>query len=208
MNGQPKKRKVIVDLDNCISDDEWRLHMIRGESEPDNFQRYREYHENCGDDVCRMSTDRHNGRGEVTLPSVYELMTSGDYDVVIITARPVEYSDLTEEWLLRNGIEYTHLLMRQKGDFRSSIMVKFDAIVKTEDLLIEDIEIAMDDRLDILNMYSQFGIPIRHVQINHRPQNDTMPDFMRIVRCKYCNGTKDFNVKLPRCACLFSLIAE
>jgi uncharacterized HAD superfamily protein len=196
-----RRRKVIFDLDNCIADDEWRLHMIRGESESDNFQRYREYHENCGDDVCRIpvSDDRQ---------STHYMIMSGEYDVVIITARPVEYSDLTEEWLLRNGIEYTHLLMRQKGDFRSSIMVKFDAIVKTNDLRVEDIELAVDDRLDILNMYSQFGIPTRHVQINQRPQHDAMPEFMRIARCRYCNGTKDFNVKLPRCACLFSLIAE
>ena len=88
------------------------------------------------------------------------------YKNIVITSRPYKFRTLTMEWLAKNGIEYTVLLMRGKGDLRPAWQVKQDALQYLRDIYDihnKDIDIAYDDNEDVCAMYERQGIKCERV---------------------------------------------
>ena len=69
---------IILDLDNCIADDSWRIPKINWAAE-DPLNRYHDYHSLSGFDTA------HN----------HDLYINTRCDIVIFTARPIMYRALT-----------------------------------------------------------------------------------------------------------------
>lgn len=134
---------IILDIDNCIADDEWRIPRIEWQF-PVPLDRYRVYHELAPFDQCY---NKHLFVGE---------------EAIIMTARPVMYRVATEEWLRRSGVNPVHILMRNNNDHRSSLAVKTQqlgwllsgAYPVTKDQITK----CYDDRADIVRMYRYFGL--------------------------------------------------
>ena len=136
---------VILDLDNCIADDAWRIPKINWQkSNP--MERYHDYHSLSGFD--RLGNQ--------------DILTRHESDeIIIFTARPVLYSALTQEWLRRNEVNYEYLVMRNNNDHRPSLELKRTMLMWMPDVYgipLEDIVAAYDDRPDVVEMYRKYGI--------------------------------------------------
>lgn len=136
---------IILDIDNCIADDSWRIPQIRWEVE-DPFFRYHDYHSLGAFDMA------HN----------HDLYVNNRMDIVILTARPIIYRAATEEWLKRHGVGYEVLMMRDMDDHDPSVKLKqkqLQALFDTQGVKPEHIAAAYDDRPEIVAMYAILGIP-------------------------------------------------
>lgn len=133
----------ILDLDNCIADDAWRVPKI-DKRLPLSMERYTAYHNAC---IYDQPANLHL----IDHPRI-----------IICTGRPVFVRGLTEEWLRMHGVRYEHLLMRNNNDVRRSVDVKREHIRwldNTYDIPTGAISSAHDDHPDIVDMYLTLGIP-------------------------------------------------
>lgn len=135
---------IILDLDKTISNDAWRIQHIQWQHKDPN-RRYHDYHILAGFDECR-NKELFEGRDEI----------------VIFTARPVMFRAITVEWLARNGVAWTHLLMRNGEDHSHSVDLKerqLNWLVSHYDVPLSKISHAYDDREDVVAMYKRRGVP-------------------------------------------------
>lgn len=132
----------ILDIDNCIADDGWRVPRIEW-SNNDLFARYHAYHQLAAWDA----------------PGNFGLFLGADLELFVLTSRPLHYRVTTAEWLRRVGCKFSQLIMRNDNDFRHSLAVK-EAQLKS--VLVEcgvsAIECAYDDRPEIVEMYRSYGL--------------------------------------------------
>lgn len=132
---------AIVDLDNCISDDQWRLSFINPLCEQPN-DRYWKYHERC-------DLDLHENRSIINRLQAY-------YKLIIFTSRPEIVRKKTERWLARYSIPNEYVFMRPDDNHMPSVELKRLML----SLLPADYApvTAIDDRRDVLDMYRDNGI--------------------------------------------------
>jgi hypothetical protein len=144
-----KQNAVIIDLDNCLSDDGWRMDLIKRD-EPDAWKRYVNYHMQCDKDTL--------GNGDaLALPTrMYDLVGSIPL-VLISTARPVAFHFQTMSWLRRRDIKWHQLNMRADNDHRPSVEIKQERLTNWRKRF--DIIAACDDCPAIVEMYRQAGVP-------------------------------------------------
>lgn len=155
-------RIKIVDLDGCISDDRWRRHLIGpaplgGRTAAAGWgNRFDAYH------AAAFADDLAN-REEVF---------GWEGEIVICTARPVAYAELTREWLALQKVKPLHILHRNNDDHRIGAEVKATQVQWLLEpqlnygVLREHIVDAIDDMEPIVRMYrDRFGIPARVVRI-------------------------------------------
>ncbi|NDE18484.1 hypothetical protein EBZ80_26615 [bacterium] len=138
------KKHVILDLDNCIADDSWRIPNINWQK-ANPMERYHDYHSlSAWDRLCNARI-AHDTR----------------YHHVIFTARPVLYRAVTEEWLRRWGVFHEVLIMRNNEDHTPSVELKrrmLQWLPEHYGIELSNIEAAYDDRPDVVEMYKQQGI--------------------------------------------------
>lgn len=136
---------IILDIDNCIADDSWRIPRINWQTD-NPIWRYHDYHSLSGFDTA------HN----------HELYINTRHDIVIFTARPIMYQAITMEWLKRHGVGHQFIMMREMDDHCHSVELKekqLNALFANTNVKAEDIVGAFDDRPDVVAMYATFGIP-------------------------------------------------
>lgn len=145
---------IIVDLDNCIADDAWRIpHINWQKSDP--MERYHDYHSLSGFD--------HVGNIDI-------FEKHFDAKTIIFTARPVHYAALTKEWLRRSKIPYEYLVMRNNNDHRHSLELKqtmLNWLPHIYGVPMEEIVAAYDDRPDVVAMYLRAGIKAEKREIHN-----------------------------------------
>lgn len=134
----------ILDLDNCISDDEWRIKFIDWNLPPGN-PRYMSYHHACFGDFM----GNHD-------------LVQTDFKLLILTGRPMEVRTKTFDWLRSYGVKFAHLLMRNNNDQRTSVDVKRTQMGWLEEhygIQRRDIRDAYDDHKGVVEMYrEEFGL--------------------------------------------------
>jgi hypothetical protein len=144
---------ILVDLDNCLADDEWRIpYILWAKTNP--FERYHQYHMLGAFDKAK---NKEILKGQ---------------DVIVMTARPVHYAAATVEWLRRHHIEYRHLMMRNDRDHRPSHIVKqtmLQALLQNKEYEVElmAIKMAYDDHLGIVEMYRSNGLKATQLKIHN-----------------------------------------
>lgn len=154
------KKFIILDIDNTIANDAWRIPKINWSIE-NPAARYHDYHSLSAWDE----------------PGNTELFIGSQHNIAVFTARPVAYRATTEEWLKRAGVEYNILIMRGEDDHRHSRDLKrhqLHSLLAHFDTGYGMIEAAYDDREDVIEMYRKFGInahvrPIHNVCAYTRP---------------------------------------
>lgn len=144
----------IIDMDNCLCDDEWRIPFILWQK-TNPMERYHHYH--------MLGAFDKAANKDVLLPKGVE--------IVILTARPVFYAAATTEWLKRNHVTHKHLMMRNNNDHRPSRAVKetmLQALLQHTEYEVkkEDIIMAYDDHAGIIDMYKANGIPATQLSIH------------------------------------------
>lgn len=146
-----KRGVVIVDLDNCISDDKWRVPLICAEKDLHDPERYYKYHSKCGFDDAKNEW----------------LWRGVDYDVIIFTSRPDDYRSETLEWLKANGVKHKGLYMRPAKNFAPCVELKRTFLRNAAYFYgRERILKCVDDRDDVLEMYAAEGYKTEKVCIN------------------------------------------
>jgi beta-phosphoglucomutase-like phosphatase (HAD superfamily) len=81
--------------------------------------------------------------------------------VIVVTARPERWRQVTEEWLVANPIPHAELLMRGVGDRRPDAEVKADILA---DLRARyQVRLAVDDRPSVVDFFRSAGVPTLQV---------------------------------------------
>ena len=150
------QRIQIVDLDNCISNDEWRIPRINWELQGE--ERWDEYHTLVEQDqpcnIERLCVDIE------------------DVPIVIFTARPEKFRAKTRRWLANvTGLSerVVCIYMRPDGDNSSSVNLKqsfLDDLAESRAIYPEHILVAYDDREDVVEMYKSRGINAEVLKIH------------------------------------------
>lgn len=147
---------VIFDLDNCLSDDSWRIDKIDwSQTHPSN--RYAAYHDNCSGDAAANV-------------EVLKFMTQ-QARPVFFTARPDFVRRWTIEWIERElGVQHPWLYMRGRDDHRPSVDLKRSMLKEFIEMGVpkEDIVAAYDDHEGVLAMYLEEGVAAFRLAIHDR----------------------------------------
>lgn len=92
-----------------------------------------------------------------------ELYNRAGYDVLIVTGRDEKYREVTERWFRQNGIPWSYMYMRPRGDNREDSVIKnelFDNYIRNERYYIAGV---FDDRHRVLRMWRALGLTTFHV---------------------------------------------
>lgn len=136
----------ILDLDNTIANDEWRIPFIDWSAE-NKFDRYHKYHSLSAFDCA--------GNSRLFLNHSIEKL-----QFAVLTARPQFYQHTTEEWMRRVGLKPLALYMRPNDDHGSSKELKerqILSLLQCYSVPLSAIECCYDDRLDVVEMYRGLG---------------------------------------------------
>lgn len=143
------QKYIIFDLDNCLSNDSWRIPQIDW-SQSDPGKRYANYHKNCALDM----------------PGNYlaylHALRANNAQPIFLTARPLSARQDTQRWLERClDVSDAILMMRNEGDHRPSKELKRSMLDQLLEYNVQWHQIvrAYDDREDIVSMYKECGIP-------------------------------------------------
>lgn len=147
---------VLWDLDNCLSDDSWRLRFIDWH-EDNPGERYAKYHALIlGDEPGNLD--------------VWERWLALNTEPVFVTGRPDTARYSTLHWIASHlGIQRPRLLMRNRNDHRPGERVKRDLLLNEPDLRTPRVVAAYDDHPPIVEMYRRdFGISSHLLSIHSR----------------------------------------
>lgn len=143
---------IILDLDNTISNDGWRIPRIAWD-EDKSFLRYHEYQLLAGFDQIGNE----------------ELFRNTACKIIIITGRPAFYAPIALHWLNLHGVNVDTALFRANDDHRSAVQVKHDLLyefLKRRGIFPVDIACAYDDNHAAINMYKRISIKAQHVKLH------------------------------------------
>lgn len=141
---------IVIDLDGCISDHEWRWNQV-DHSEPDKDKRYLDYNQQCGADK------------PMNIALIEQLLRPQNTYPLIVTARPIDVRIKTLAWLHDHfpvTIPNYNLLMRPAGITRPSPLLKLHLIelwLEQNGNINPKIVAALDDRQDVLDKYAEAG---------------------------------------------------
>jgi len=146
---------IILDLDNTISNDGWRLPLIKWQ-EKCKTKRFMTYHLGCKYDA----------------PGNEHLWQTNDSDIVIFTARPKYCSALTVRWLKQHGLHdrVQAVYFRPNDSTLPSPALKMfflQSLLMAHGMQPNDIACAYDDRADVVEMYKLAGVRAEQVQIHN-----------------------------------------
>lgn len=90
--------------------------------------------------------------------SLYEKMYEEGYKIIIMSGRDSCCREETEDWLSRNGIDYTEFHMRKAGDMRKDAVIKEELFWKH--VANEyNVVLCVDDRPQMIRAWYEIGIP-------------------------------------------------
>lgn len=145
-------RAILVDMDGTLCDVEGVRHYVTGER-PD----FRSFHE-----ASRFCPTRPQVEAEVRQAAAAGLA------VVIVTAREERYERATRDFLVRYRIPHDALYMRPWGDRRRDAVVKAEILAQVLRDGFEPIR-AIEDRLDIAEVWATHGIDVMYVGTEGSP---------------------------------------
>lgn len=169
-----EKQIVLVDLEGTLSDCGHRIHHWQK-------QDYDTWNELFPQDKPR--------------PEVIDLVVAlaEKYEIYIATAKPFEYYSDVDKWLKKHlPLQTVEILMRPDGNEQTSPDLK-DSWVQALENEGKVIALAIDDREDVIDMYSEVGTPIVDVSRGFNPEavinafiksdapsrRSTVPDLLR-----------------------------
>jgi tRNA uridine 5-carbamoylmethylation protein Kti12 len=141
-----KPLAVICDLDGTLCNIDHRLHFVH----PPEGQKkdWRSFSESLRTDtVNKWCRDILSG----IIHPIYD-----SPEIVLCSGRADNYKSLTEDWLKENFIQYNHLFMRRRDDYRKDDIVK-EVILDFEILTRYKPYFFIDDRKSVVDMWRKRG---------------------------------------------------
>lgn len=144
-------KAVIFDIDGTLSDVEHRKHYL-----PNWDKFFAEMHNDPLNYPIGWLADK------LIHASLFQDADNNDPDfkVIVVTARPEQYREVTEKWFEKNLRWYAYIdaiYMRENNDFRNDFIVKAEILEKIIDDGYEPF-LVIDDRPEVVDMWRSFGI--------------------------------------------------
>lgn len=150
----PEKGFVLCDLDGTLCDIGHRLEYASGEK-----KNWGTFFSKIADDAVRLDT-----------LSLLNDFSNDGYEIILVSARPDTYRQLTEEWLMKHafthpsytGAMYKTLIMRKGHDKRPDTEVKqqmYNTYFKDK----YPIRTVIDDRPSVIRMWRENGLNVLDV---------------------------------------------
>ncbi len=134
------KNKVIVDLENTLSNSKHRMFLLKKDNEK--FQK-------------EFTNDTLNVNIYLFIK---QLKMFNGYDIVILTAKKIKYKDLVIKWLNKHNVKYDELIMKD-GNMSDIEFKKVYTKIHKEEILF-----ALDDVGANANMIKDEGIPCLRIE--------------------------------------------
>lgn len=135
---------VIFDIDGTLADCEHRRHFIA--TKPKNWPAF----------FKAMHKDTVIENIAIYARHYYE---NTELKVIIVTARPNDYSDITIKWLSENNIKFDEIFFRSEKDSRDDAIVKAEILEKIREKGYNPIRV-YDDRPKVIRMWKQKGLEV------------------------------------------------
>jgi hypothetical protein len=139
---RPGGPAVVLDLDGVLADARGRPHFLNGPGRKD----WRSFFDAAGDDPVIEEVAR-----------LLELLDR-DLSIVLLTARPMRIRPLTEDWLVRNDVDWDLLVMRPDRDFGPSVDFKRRTARHLKEVGF-DLRLAFEDDRRNVDMFHEEGVP-------------------------------------------------
>lgn len=141
-----KRNAICFDIDGTLADVTHRRHFVT--TKPKNWKAWN----------SAMTNDPSNSAVALVFQALDYFTENfmNDTDIIIVSGRSDEYRPQTEEWLSKNGFEYSALYMRKHNDHRDDVIVKgeiADEIEKTHNIMM-----VFDDRPRVVRSWQKRGI--------------------------------------------------
>ena len=133
---------ILFDLDGTIANPYHRRHFVR--IKPCNWPAF--FKAQVNDTVI-----------EPIATIAREIYKEGKYKVIIFTARPDTYKDMTEKWLKKHNINYHAIYMREGKDNNDDQITKKEMLDKLREDGYNPIAV-FDDRPKVVRMWRREGI--------------------------------------------------
>jgi predicted kinase len=95
------------------------------------------------------------------------------FNVCVVSGRHDHCGDDTCDWLEMHAVPFDHILMRYSGDNRSDAIVKKEILDELAAVIggVGNIEVVIDDRPRVCDMWRSHGIPVRQVHAGQVVEN-------------------------------------
>ena len=144
MKGLKLSEIICLDLDGTVADGRARLHYIK--NPPKDWHNF--FMESADDPPYQIIVDMINDE-----------VKNGNI-IVVTTARPYKYYNVSKDWLDKNKIPYNLIFMRKDGDFRPDYIVKEEMISEIHQILGRKPTRAYDDKDEVINMFLANGLEV------------------------------------------------
>jgi len=141
-----KPYAIICDLDGTLCNIDHRLHFVHP---PEGVKK--DWRSFSGS----LRTDDLNSWCDLIL----SLTREEGYPTILCSGRTDNYKELTKDWLKKYDVEYDHLFMRNRQDFRADFIVK-EIILDFEILTRYRPYFFIDDRQQVVQMYRKRGFTV------------------------------------------------
>ena len=108
-------------------------------------------------------------RPDYHIINMVRMYSAVGYKILITSGRPdsrkgVDVYELTREWLDKHDVPYDHIFMRAGDDYRPDFEVKKEIYNAKISILGYNIDFALDDRNQIVDMWRSIGIKTLQVE--------------------------------------------
>ncbi len=142
-------KSVIIDLDGTLCDTAHRDHLAEQ-------KRWDDFHAVLHEDTAH----------EDVLHLIDHLY--GNFGIVLLTARPERYRQVTTNWLNLFGVKWDVLIMRKDDDFSSSDEFKIKALEHwfggDKALVLDQVLFCLEDRTKNVQAFRNYGLPCWQVR--------------------------------------------
>lgn len=131
---------VVCDLDGSLCNIDQRLHFVKNGNRD-----WKNFFYNIPSDIINEGCH-----------SIIRSMFQQGYKIYLASGRPDDYQKITKDWLVDNQVEYHHLFMRKRGDYRRDNIVKeiildFEILTRGKPILF------IDDRQQVVDKWRSRG---------------------------------------------------
>ena len=135
---------ILCDIDGTISDGNHRQHLLDNAERAENID-WDEYHQlSIYDPPIQPMIDLVNHLGKIS-------------NIAFLTARPVKWQAVTQQWLNTHVEVPYELYMRKENDLRLASEVKKERVEKSF-CAPRRVWMALEDHLPVVRMYREMGI--------------------------------------------------
>jgi hypothetical protein len=155
---------VVVDIDSTLADTRQR-HGKSPHSDPS--ATWLSYGLLCADDVPIIGTVR-----------TVQMLFQAGHTIHIVTGRGEEVRVLTEKWLIKNGIFFHSLTMRQEHESEDHVEYKRSHLLRLKKHESLPALLAIEDWPDVVEMYEAEGVPTLCINPRYRSDPQAHWDLM------------------------------